>query len=474
MGATNARPRLALRGYQLDAVESIVEADREGIGRVLAVLPTGAGKTVVAVEVHRRLGGSALFLGHRDELIGQAAAKFREADPGADIGVVKAERNETTARVVIASVQTLASERRLGELAGPFRLIVVDEAHHATAPSYRAVLDRFGGPGTLVLGITATPGRADGIGLGSVFDRISYEIGILDLIEQGYLSDVRGLRVDVAMDLDRVAIRGGDFANGQLGSAFLEANGPAATADAVALHAADRAAVLVFAPSVAAAHQTAAAMRRLGIEAEAVDGGVPLGDRRAVIGRFRSGDLRVMTNCGIATEGFDVPRVDCVVVARPTRSAALYQQMVGRGTRLAPGKSDCLVLDMVGATTRHRLQSVADLVGLDPDDVAPGETVARAVERKRRLDEERREAERLAAVEAARARRTLVVQAVDPFGRDRPAILADPNASWRRAPATDKQLRFLIRLGIAPPPGLTKGDASSLIDRALAVSRRAS
>lgn len=525
-------PGLVLRPYQEEALAAIEAAAARGVRRALVALPTGTGKTVIfAEQVHRR-PGRALLLVHRDELLEQAVEKVHAVAPSLRVGRVKAERDEVDAPVVVASVQTLARPARLARLTPDFATVVVDEAHHAPAETYRRILTHVGSfeaGGPLTLGVTATPDRGDGVGLGAIFEAIVYRKSLLEMIEAGYLADLRALRVRLALDLGRVRVTHGDFAEGALGDALLDAGAPAVVAHAYGTYAADRKA-LAFTPTVAVAHALADALRAAGVAAEALDGETPRETRRAILGRLRTGATRVVANCGVLTEGFDEPTVDAILVGRPTRSRALYTQMIGRGTRLAPGKADCLILDVVGATTRHDLVTTPSLLGLPLDalEAGDGDRAATVTEAARRVAAEaaglaeatRLEAERVALFTRARfawvqagagwalrlgdAGRVLL----EPTGGERWAVVAvdgrgartrvadgldlgyaqgvgedhvrargaawrvDRAAPWRRAPATEKQLGALRRWRLPVRPGLTKGEASDLLEGAIAGAGR--
>jgi superfamily II DNA or RNA helicase len=361
---------LALRPYQIEIVEATLAALEQG-QRGLVVAPTGTGKTVGAVEVNRRRQGRSLSIVHREELIRQTAEKMTLA--GLDgLGVVKAERDDTDAQHVVASVQTLAHERRRQRLGRDFNTVWVDEAHHVAAPTYLTIMDEIGcfeesGPGTF--GTTATPDRLDKLGLDRIFDKIVYEVGLVPMIRQAYLSDVRALRVVLPVDLDAVHTRGGDFVESELAEAMEAVDAPRLIAHAYGEHARERKAAL-FVPSVRLAHLTAEALRALGIASEALDGSTPADERRAILARLHSGATRVVPNCQVLTEGWDEPSVDAIVIARATQSRALYTQMLGRGLRLYPDKTDCLILDLVGASDKHELVTTPSLLGLDPRLVA--------------------------------------------------------------------------------------------------------
>lgn len=369
--AIDGKHTLSLRPYQEEALEAIDRAEARGVRRQLGVAATGLGKTVIFCAEAARRNLRTLVVAHRDELIQQAVEKVRLWWPDADVGVVKAERNEWWAQdVVVASVQSL-NAKRLARL-GDFGLVVVDEAHHASAPSYRRILDTLGcGPseqrrpdGPLLLGVTATPDRADGKGLDQLFDQIIFNYDLLWGIRAGYLCDVRAVEVMLEnLDLSNVTVRQGDYAEGELGAALTEANAPRHIVKAWKEHASDRL-TLVFMPTVANAQEVAAEFAAAGIAATSVHGGEPLEERRAKMRGFAEGRYQVLTNCMVATEGFDLPAISCVVMGRPTKSRGLFVQMLGRGTRPYPGKADLLALDVVGVAGDKNLCSVPSLFGM--------------------------------------------------------------------------------------------------------------
>lgn len=372
---------LQLRAYQALALEAVAEAEQRGVRRQMIVAATGLGKTVIFTALAQQRGKRTLVLAHRDELITQAAAKVLEVWPEADVGVVKADRDEHQAQVVVASVQTLGRQARLDRMLGtydtgqllewqrqdPFDLVIVDEAHHVAADSYQRILAglRAGeDDGPLLVGVTATPQRGDGKGLDGTFHEVVFTRDMQWGIRQGFLSDLRGLRLSMDLDLSGVKIRRGDYDAGQTGALMEQAGAPDMIAQQWLTHAKGRR-TLVFTPTVAVAEQIAGALQRLGVRAGWVSGDTPLDERRRILAAYSTGELEVLANCAVLTEGYDEPRTDCIVVARPTRSQALYVQMVGRGTRRHPDKVDCLVLDVVGASADHSLLTIPTLFGLD-------------------------------------------------------------------------------------------------------------
>lgn len=412
-----------------------------GTRRPAIVLPTGAGKTVVFAHLAaqmRERGVRTVILAHRDELIEQAASKVKAVAPDLRVGVVKGQRREIRGRdVVVASVQSLTREPRRAELArAGLRLVVVDEAHHAVATTYVEVLRAMGCfeadpmAGAYAVGVTATMGRSDRVALGQVWQDVVYRREIVEMIRQGYLVNVKGVRVRVdGLDLAAVKRRAGDYADTALAEAMHASLAPAAIARAYVEHAKDRAGIL-FSPGVAMAYEMAGALRAEGIEAAGIDGAMPLPERRAVLRAFAAGDVQCVCNAMVLTEGFDAPWCSCVVIARPTSSRALYVQMAGRGLRPHPGKRDALLLDVVGVTGRHRLASLADLGGADrveqlDDELAQYEP-DEEIDLLGLLDGEGGRG----LVDEPGADGPLVSEVVDLFGASRQAWLRTPRGVW--------------------------------------------
>lgn len=402
---------LPLRPYQRDAIGGVYGAWGRGVRRPVVVLPTGGGKTVTFSHIIRdALAGGIpggvrrpLVLVHREELATQAADKLRQVSPGLDVGIVKAERDEVDADVVVASVQTLSRPARLARLfeadrsvtgTMPRRLVVVDEAHHAAAATWTQLLADLGCFTTadvdrayaLAVGFTATLSREDGRGLGDVWEEAVTPADVLDGIAGGWLVDPRGKAVTVdGLSLADVARTRGDYQDGALGDALIGSGAGVTIAAAYREHATRpdgtlRSGVL-FAPTVASAAAIAGDFRAAGITVGEVYGTTPPEERRRLFEAHRTGAVTVLVNAMVLTEGWDAPWCEVAVVARPTRSAGLYQQMVGRVLRPFPGKPDALVLDVVGVSAEHSL--ARSLVDLTPSvtEVRDGETLAEAVRR---------------------------------------------------------------------------------------------
>lgn len=380
---------LKLRGYQREAIDAVWEAHAAGMKRPAIVLATGSGKTVImshAIREYRsRTARRAMVLVHREELADQTIAKLRAVAPHLKTGKVKAGDDDIHADVVVASVQTVSRERRLARLvagqerAGAIGFVLTDECHHSAAASYGTVYEAF--PDAVHLGVTATMARGDGVGLGRQWDDVVYQRSVLRMIADGYLTDVRGIAVATDLDLSTVKRSGGDYSAGSLGAAMMEVDAQKVVAKAMLQHARDRHSI-VFTPTVAVAEETARELCEVGIPAAVVSGSTPTDERRRAYAAFEAGRLRALVNCAVLTEGFDSPRTDCCVIARPTRSAGLYQQMVGRALRLYPGKTDALVLDISG--TGGNLATLVDL-STDSDNpvrsIKDGETLTEAAVR---------------------------------------------------------------------------------------------
>jgi superfamily II DNA or RNA helicase len=354
-----------LRPYQEEAIDAVRAAYSSGIKHPAVVLPTGAGKTVIFAEIARSAAalGKArvLIVAHRDELISQAAKKIA-AVTDVPVGIIKGARHEPWAPIVIASVQSLNNVRRRADL-GSIDIVIIDEAHHAAAKTYVQLFEQW--PDAFFVGFSATLQRTDGKALGEVWDKIVYTRDIGDMIEDGYLVPPRGIRVKVKdLHLENVRTNRGDFSEGQLGEEMSNALAPQLTAKAYIEHAADRSGIL-FAPTVNSAYEFAEALLEVGITTDVIHGGLKMDERRAILRRLTTGETQVACSCMVLTEGFDEPRVSCAVIARPTKSAPLYIQMVGRVLRLYPGKTDALILDVVGVTGRTKLATLADLIGSD-------------------------------------------------------------------------------------------------------------
>jgi superfamily II DNA or RNA helicase len=364
-----------LRPYQRDAVDAVLAARRGGVRRMVVCLPTGAGKTVIFAHLARLARRQVLVLAHREELLAQAQAKIEAAlGDGARVAIEQGERRAPPdAKVVICSIRSLRA-RRLEELVRgrDLGLLIYDECHHAAAEDNRRVLRELGVfeqsfTGTL-LGFTATPLRGDGLGLDTVFERIVYTRTLREMVEDGYLSPLRGYRIETATDLRALSSGssgGGDFREEELSVAVDVEERNALVARSIQELGRDRR-TIAFCVTVGHAQNLRRALGVIGVPAGIVHGAMHPEARARAIADFREGRVRVLTNVAVLTEGFDDPGVSCVAMARPSRSEGLYAQCVGRGTRLHPGKKDCLILDFVDAS-RLSLCTLPSLFGMPRD-----------------------------------------------------------------------------------------------------------
>lgn len=366
-----------LRPYQLEAIAAVEAKRQAGSKRQLLELATGLGKTVIASSMIRRNtveGRRSLFVAHREELLTQTLDKLGRFGVNGSLEQAS-NRASLQSPVVVASVQSLQGARLERFPRDHFDELFVDEAHHAVSPTYLRVVERF--EFARVLGLTATPGRLDGKGLGRVFDCIAYRLALREAIAADWLAAISMQRVLLkSLDLRGVRKTAGDFNAGQLGAAM---------ADERVLHEIAKPLVdlagarrtIVFCVSVANAHALAAVLQaRYGKSAVALDGSADKAERRDVLTRYERGDFQFLINCALFTEGFDSPGIECVALARPTLSVGLVLQMIGRGTRKAPGKTNCLILDFVG-NSRHRLVSPVDALAGDAVDDDVREEVER-------------------------------------------------------------------------------------------------
>lgn len=366
---------VVLRPYQHEAIEALRRELRRSPGHGTAVvLPTGTGKTTVFAEygrqeIERDPDSRVLYLAHRDELIDQAYKRVRLMAPAHTVGVVNAVSNSAMARHVIASVPSLGGTSvamaRRRNMIKKVKTLVIDEAHHAVAPIYQRTIEHYVGLGAQLIGFTATLSRTDGRALGRVWRSVAYEKTIGWAIGEGFLVRPVGIRVQVDdLHLERLRSSGGDLAREAVGEAIESSLAPEAIAKAMIEHAGARPTIL-FAPTVHSAGVIEDALRASGFTTALVHGAMAKDARKAALGAFRAGKVQVLVNVMVLTEGTDLPRTSCIVIARPTKSRGLYQQMVGRGLRIDPDdprKVDCLVLDLTGATALG-LASCTDLFG---------------------------------------------------------------------------------------------------------------
>lgn len=387
---------IILRPYQGACVDAVLAARDRGLQRVLVIQPTGTGKTTVFSELTGRFhedNARSLVVAHRDELLDQAAQRISLQNPTLRVGIEGGDnRAPNGCDAVVAGVQSIGREgcKRLAWL-DP-KLMVIDEAHHAPAPSYQAAMKNAGvyDGKCFCVGVTATPHRMDNHPLHgdnecAIFEEVVYEYSLLEAMRDNYLCDIKGFRVSTDIDLSQIKTTGGDYNQKQLSAAVNTGPRNRAALRHWAETCQDRR-TIAFCAGVDHAKQVAEVFRDAGIRAEHVDGGMKSQEREAIIRRFRTGETQVLSNVDICTEGFDAPECSCVLLLRPTKSWALYTQMVGRGLRLADGKPDCIVLDVVDNTARHNIASVPALLGLPADMDLQGNSLRAAANKFGSLD----------------------------------------------------------------------------------------
>lgn len=467
---------MELRPYQQQARESILQEWDKGILKTLLVLPTGCGKTIVFAKVSEdcvRRGDRVLILAHRGELLEQAADKIATAT-GLKCATEKAEETcrGSWYRIVVGSVQTLMREKRLGQFpADYFQTIIIDEAHHCISDSYQRVLKHF--PDAKVLGVTATPDRGDMRNLGEVFESLAYEYTLPKAIRSGYLCPIKALTIPLKMDLTGVGTQAGDFKSGDLATAldpYLYQ-----IADEMVKYCKDRKTV-VFLPLVKTSQKFKHILTEKGFQAAEVNGESE--DRAEVLADFDAGRYDVLCNSMLLTEGWDCPSVDCIVVLRPTKVRSLYSQMVGRGTRLSPGKDHLLLLDFLWHTQRHELCHPADLVCTEEE---VSRQMTKNLEEAAGCPMDLEEAEKAASEDVVSQREEALAKKLAEM-KHRKGVLVDPlqyemsiqaedlsgyipTFGWEMGPPSDKQKAALEKFGIMPDEIENAGKAAKLLDR---------
>jgi len=467
---------MKLRDYQEEARTAIANEWEKGVKKTLLVLPTGCGKTIVfskVVEDRVKLGERVLILAHRSELLDQASDKLAKAT-GIFTATEKAEQSclNSWFRVVVGSVQTLQRPKRLAQFDKDyFDTIVVDEAHHCISDSYQRVLEHFSNAN--VLGVTATPDRGDMRNLGSYFESLAYEYTLPKAIKNGYLSPIKALTIPLELDLSAVSMQSGDFKASEVGTAldpYLEQ-----IADEMLKYCINKKTV-VFLPLVKTSQKFRDILNEKGFKAAEVNGDSK--DRAEVLEDFSKGKYNVLCNSMLLTEGWDEPSVDCIVVLRPTKVRSLYSQMVGRGTRLYPGKEDLLLLDFLWHTERHELCHPASLI-CENEEVAKKMTENMEIAAGTAIDIE--EAEEKAASDVVAQREEALAKQLEEMRR-RKRKLVDPlqfemsiqaedlstyipSFGWEMAPPSNKQIKALEKCGIFPDSIDNAGKASMILDR---------
>lgn len=466
---------MELRDYQIAAKKAIFEEWKDKDSTLL-VLPTGCGKTIVfgSIARDRARDGRVLILAHREELLTQASDKIHRIS-GMNCAVEKAEQTclGSDEPITVGSVQTLQTEKRLSRFPHDyFKTVIIDEAHHALAPSYRNVLAHF--DSAKMLGVTATPDRGDMKDLSEIFESCAYEYSLRDAVKQGYLAPIRVQTMPLNIDFTSVKVSMGDFQVNDIGHAlepYLED-----IADEMAKVCKDKHTV-VFLPLVSIAQEFRDILNRKGFRAAEVNGQSK--NRDEILQEFEEGKFNVLCNAMLLTEGWDCPIVDCIVVLRPTKIRSLYCQMIGRGTRLHEGKDHLLILDFLWMTGKHNLvrpadivckkQEIAQKVTEKLEDGFEADLFAVEEQTERDAVQERKDALARELEEAAKQRAKKQKKLIDPLEYSLSIDMDDmidyvPTFGWEAMPATDKQIAAIENFGL-DPTGLCKGQASRIISR---------
>lgn len=472
---------MELRPYQQEAVTAINKAWEEHQSTLL-VLPTGCGKTICFGKIaeDKAKDGRVLILAHREELLTQAADKIRKIS-GMECAVEKAERSciDSDERITVGSVQTLQSQKRLSRFPSDFfSTVIVDEAHHALAQSYRNVLNHF--DKAHILGVTATPDRGDMKNLGEVFESLAYEYSLRDAVKQGYLCKIAVQTLPLNIDFSAVKVSMGDYQASDIGHAlepYLEDIAEEMTKICMDRH------TVVFLPLVSIAQEFRDILNRKGFRAAEVNGESK--DRDVILKEFEEGKFNVLCNAMLLTEGWDCPIVDTIVCLRPTKVRSLYSQMIGRGTRLYPGKEQLLVLDFLWMTGKHNLVHPADLVckkaeiaekvteKLEDGEVADLFEMEEQIERDAVTERKNNLERELEKTAKERKEKKLV----DPlaFGSimdDEELIDYVPTFGWEALEPTEKQISAIESFGIDASTIEFRGHAAKILDSLITRSQQ--
>lgn len=451
------------RPYQQEFIDAVEKDFADGHKRVMGVAAGGAGKSMMVGTLMDREQGNCLFLADQRNLVEQNAGAYYRVS-GEMPGIEMAEHSADPGfdRVIIASMQTMANRLDRYE-PDHFNFIAVDEAHKCSlGDQAQDVLNHF--ETAKILGVTATPFRSDRKQLGDYYEKISIEIGLDRLIKEGYLSRIMIKSIPMTIDLSQVGSSGGDYSTSDLGEAVEPILREAAKL--IKEHAKDRKKIVVFLPLVKTSIRFARICNEMGLDAVHVSG-----EDKADLERFVDGPARVICNAMLLTTGWDFPAVDCVMSLRPTKSLALYQQSLLRGSRLSPGKENLLVLDPLYLADDHNLISPARLVARDQ---AQADAMMEAIhesgeegdlmEIDSNVEEERNEALRKRIEENAKKKLRLVDAMEFTLDTDPESVSYDPEFAWESAPASEKQIAALAKAGFDTDDITGRGHASKILD----------
>lgn len=362
------------RKYQLECLNNIKSSLNKGITRQLVSLPTGTGKTIIFSKIPETLNiKRMLVIAHREELLTQAKDKIERSNPNINVGIEQADKQCSLLidDIVVASIATLGrnNSKRLTKFNPKhWEIIICDEAHHSIAPIYKNVFDYFGvfNSNTPLIGFTATPRRGDKVGLDSIYQDIVYQKDINEMIDSGWLCKIRGYRVKTNTDISKVKLLHGDFAEKELAETVNTKERNMLAVKSYKEYCLNRKA-LIFCVNRIHSYEMAETFNQNGIPCGVVVGDTPQEQRTQTLKDLAEGNIKAIANCMVLTEGFDLPSLSSIIMARPTKSSLLYTQCIGRGTRIDKDKDDVVIIDLTDNSRIHSIVGMATLFGLPPN-----------------------------------------------------------------------------------------------------------